>query len=201
MEKSRIESLLLSIFLTLDLARGWSRSLEVFSITKWFGLEKTSKIISFHPLCHGQGQLLDQVAPNSIQLGLEHFQGWGRVNPFQHAHPTPPSREQGGVRVCSFTAGDGDRAGNGPFVHCISNGFLSGRRSISTSHSLSPPAAHPTAFPHPFCMEKLRHRADPWLSHSSRVGISPFLPPAMSTHTSSCSSRVRPPQSSPSHVT
>jgi len=48
-------------------------------IIEWFGFEGTLKIIWFQPPCHEQGHLpLDQVAQSSIQLGLEHCQGWGR---------------------------------------------------------------------------------------------------------------------------
>lgn len=41
---------------------------------EWFGLDKTLKIIAFHPTCHGQWYLPpDQVAENIIQAGFEHF--------------------------------------------------------------------------------------------------------------------------------
>jgi len=48
------------------------------TITEWFGLEGTLKIISFQSPCHGQRHLPpDQVAQSPVQPGLECFQGRG----------------------------------------------------------------------------------------------------------------------------
>ena len=48
------------------------------SITEWFGLEGTLKIVWFQPPCHEQGHLPPaQGAQSSIQPGLERCQGGG----------------------------------------------------------------------------------------------------------------------------
>ena len=53
---------------------------QTHRITEWLGLEGTSRIIKFQPLCHRQGcqlldQVLDQIVQGPIQPGLKHLQG------------------------------------------------------------------------------------------------------------------------------
>ena len=55
---------------------------QIHRIIEWLGLEVTSEIISFQPLCRGQGcqlldEVLDQAAQDTVQAGLGHLQGWG----------------------------------------------------------------------------------------------------------------------------
>ena len=62
-------------------------------VIEWRGLEGTPRIIKFQPLCHRQGHqppdlILDQVAQDSIQSGLEHLQGWSTHN--LSGQPFPP---------------------------------------------------------------------------------------------------------------
>ncbi|XP_053942277.1 UBX domain-containing protein 11 isoform X8 [Cuculus canorus] len=75
---------------------GRSKSSEVQETTKiaelWNGLSwKGPQSLSCPTPGHGQGHLpLDQFAPSSIQLGLEHLQGWGSHHCSGQAGPGPP---------------------------------------------------------------------------------------------------------------